>query len=684
MNQLNEDSETIARAEELRDLKAKLVLGAVLSSLLLAGTTLPFAPNVLKNVWVMWILATPVQFWAGAQYYKSAWAGFKNRSANMDTLIALGTLVAYFYSAISVIFWSQLESLEVKPYVYFEVAATIITLILLGKYLETKTKGQTSEAIKKLIGLQAKTARVVRGGKEIEIPIGEIVVGDVLAVKPGEKIPVDGLVVKGDSSVDESMVTGESIPVYKHTGDQVIGATINGSGFLEVRAMKIGSETLLAQIIEMVKQAQSSRAPIQKLVDSVSSYFVPVVIVLSVVTFLLWFNFGPQPSFILALVNLIAVLIIACPCALGLATPTSIIVGVGKGAENGILIKNAESLEIANKIEYLVFDKTGTLTKGKPEVQSFELMNGLDEIKKELRWEISNIDVKSYVSSLILSVEKKSHHPLADAVVKYLEGKEVFDVERFEDLSGLGVRGYIDGHEVLIGTQRLIEREGAIKDAGLSDLSEVFKQKGQTISFVSVDKKNVAVLGIADSLKDNAVDTISRLKDMGIVPIMITGDNKVTADVIAGRLGIATVLAEVLPAEKADKIKELQRKDGKKRVVARAGDGINDAPALASADIGIAMGSGTDVAIESAGITLLRGDISLVLKAIKLSKHTIRNIKQNLVWAFGYNVILIPVAMGILYPFFGISMNPVLASAAMAFSSLSVVINALRLKKARI
>lgn len=680
----NESQEDLIEKEknrELKNTKTKLIWSSFFTILLLVGVMVPFAPGALKNYIVMWILATPVQFWVGAQYYKSAWSGLKNRTANMDTLIALGTSVAYFYSVVVVLFESRFILIGVEPHVYFETSATIITLILLGKYLEMKAKGQTSEAIKKLIGLQAKTARVIRDGKEIEIPVEQIVVGDILIVKPGEKIPVDGIITEGESSVDESMVTGESMPSRKVVADVVIGSTINKSGSFEMKATKVGNETMLAQIIEMVKQAQGSRAPIQKLADKVSSYFVPVVMVLAIITFLAWFNFGPQPTFILALVNLIAVLIIACPCALGLATPTSIMVGTGKGAQNGILIKNAESLEMANKVNYVVFDKTGTLTKGEPEVQTFEFMDKLLSITKSFgtTWSEES-EVKDYISSLVLSIEKKSHHPLADAVVNHLKDNNVLEVKEFEDMSGLGVKATVDGHEVIIGTQKLMEQEGVMRCSELTKLAEKLKQKAQTVSFVGIDKKNVALIGISDSIKEGSKETVQQLKDMSIIPVMITGDNLVTAGVIAKELGIEEVFAEVMPKDKVAKVKELQVRNGKS-IVAMVGDGINDAPALATADIGIAMGSGTDVAIESAGITLLRGDIALVPKSINLSKLTMRNIKQNLAWAFGYNIILIPVAMGILYPFFGLLLNPILASAAMAFSSISVVMNSLRLKR---
>lgn len=682
--EIKEDLIEKEKKRELKEMKTKLIWSTMFTIVLLIGAMVPFAPTILMNPIVMLILATPVQFWVGGHYYESAWSGVKNRSANMDTLIALGTSVAYFYSLSVIIFSAQLEALGIEPHVYFETSATIITLILLGKYLEVSAKGKTSEAIRELMGLQAKTARVVRDGKELEIPVEEITLNEILIVKPGEKIPVDGEITKGESSIDESMVTGESMPVHRKAGEKVIGATINKSGSFEMRATKIGKDTMLHQIIEMVKQAQGSRAPIQKLVDKVSSYFVPTVIILSIITFLLWFNFGPSPAFIFALVNLISVLIIACPCALGLATPTSIMVGTGKGAQEGILIKDAESLEIANKVKYVVFDKTGTLTIGKPEVQTIAFMDNILAAKESIgkSWE-SEEEAKNYISQVIFSAEKKSHHPLADAIVNKFSGTKPLDVEYFEDVSGAGIKAKIDGHEVLIGTYKFMQENKVIKCAELDKLAEELKQKAQTVSFVGINGKNIAILGISDSTKENSVKTLQDLKKMGVIPVMITGDNKVTANAIAKELGIEEVFAEVLPEDKANKIKELQNRDTG-NIVAMVGDGINDAPALATADIGIAMGSGTDVAMESAGITLLRGDISLVPKSIKLSKATMRNIKQNLVWAFGYNVILVPVAMGALYPFFGILLNPILASGAMAFSSVSVVTNALRLKAAKV
>lgn len=670
-----EDAIEHEKMVEIKKLKTKLTISAVFTILLLTGAMFKMAPEILMRPVTMWILSTPVQFWAGAQFYKSTYSSLKNRSANMDTLIAIGTSVAYFYSVFAILFSSFLLRVGIEPHVYFETAATIITLILLGKFLEIRAKGQTSTAIRKLLNLQAKTARVEREGKEMEVPIDQIVIGDILIVKPGEKIPVDGTVVKGDSTVDESMITGESMPVRKEVEAEVIGSTLNVSGFLKVEATKVGSETMLAQIIEMVKEAQGSRAPIQKLVDKVSGVFVPVVIMLALFTFLIWFNFGPQPSFIFGLVNLIAVLIIACPCALGLATPTSIMVGTGKGAENGILIKNAETLEIANKVDFVVFDKTGTLTKGQPTVTDLILTDGNDGAIEEEK-----------VFSYLYSVEKLSHHPLAVSVVDFLQKKKAreLDVTGFEDHSGFGVSGEVDGNRILIGTKKLMEKFDIEVSSEMIQRSEQLKESAKTVSFAAVGKSVVAMIGISDVIKEGAKETVSELVRIGVTPVMLTGDNKVTANAIAKELGIKEVIAEVLPGDKADKIKELQNASGDKKIVAMVGDGINDAPALATADIGIAMGSGTDVAIESAGITLLRGDISLVTKALKLSRATMRNIRQNLAWAFGYNIILIPVAMGILYPFTGLLLNPILAGAAMALSSVSVVTNALRLKRVRL
>ncbi len=654
------------RQEELTLLKKQLIVGVILTTALLIGGMMPFAPAFLKDMWVMWAFATPVQFWLGKRFYLSAWSALKNKTANMDTLIALGTSVAYGYSMFVVLFDTFLMEYGVPLHVYFETAATIITLVLLGKYLEIRAKGQTSEALKKLIGLQATVAHVVHEGQIRDIAILEVQQGDRLLVKPGEKVPVDGVVVAGSSVIDESMVTGESIPVTKREGDTVIGATINTSGSFEMTAEHVGEDTMLANIIRLVREAQGSRPHIQKLVDTIASYFVPIVIVLSVITFGVWLMWGPEPQFLHAMVSMISVLIIACPCALGLATPTSVMVGIGKGAQLGILVKNAEALELANKVDTVVFDKTGTLTEGTPVVQQVSFTNNVDQ---------------QYVLSLVKSIEQRSHHPLAQAIVNYISQEypdaNVVDVEQFEDISGKGVRAVVEQSELIIGTESLLVDEGVTMDTSLMDDVAQWRQQAQTIALVAYDKHLVAVFGIRDEIKPQAVQVIEALHAMHIQTIMLTGDNQQTAEVIARELGIDDIRAQVLPQDKEVTIQEL--KDAG-RIVAMVGDGINDAPALASAHVGIAMGGGTDVAIESAGITLLRSDISLVPHALRLSKATMSNIKQNLVWAFGYNIVLIPVAMGILYPVWQIQLNPMLAGAAMALSSVSVVGNALRLK----
>jgi len=675
---------TIERSREMKELKKKLIVSAVLNSILLFGAMVPFAPALLKNSWLMWALATPIQFWVGGQYYRSAFSGLKNRSANMDTLVALGTSVTYFFSIFSLIFASTFAQVGIEAHVYFEVSSTIMTLILLGKFLEIRAKGQTSEAMKKLLGLQAKTAHVLRAGKELDLPVEQLVKGDRLIVKPGEKVPIDGQIVDGETAIDESMVTGESLPVEKKKGDLVIGATINQSGAFEMIAMKVGSETFLAQIIELVKHAQGSRAPIQKLTDRIAGVFVPTVIIISLITFLLWFNVGPPPQFLHALISMISVLIIACPCALGLATPTSIMVGIGKGAEHGILVKDAEALERASKVNIIIFDKTGTLTEGKPSVRGFEVADNIDQLLQSIGIKKSLAKTASaYIEGVVFSLETKSHHPLARAIVTYLTDKKapIYKVEKLIDIGGKGIQAQIEGHTILIGTQNFMEQKKTVPSKNLSTLSQSWKDQAWSISFVAIDQYQVGVIGISDSVKTTAAATIVALKKMQVTPVMMTGDNRQTAEAIAHQVGIIEVLAEVLPQDKEKKVSTL-KKQGK--VVAMVGDGINDAPALAAADVGMAMGNGTDIAIESAGITLLRSDITLVPQALKLSKSTMRNIRQNLAWAFGYNLILVPVAMGVLYPIFHIQLSPMLASAAMALSSVSVVSNALRLKSIKL
>lgn len=621
------------KKKEISQLQNKVIVSAILSVVIVLGS-FPEWFGIRVSPYILFLLATPVQFWAGKVFYQSSFSAFKNRMANMDTLIAVGTSAAYGYSVLSLFGLSNVT--------YFDTAAVIVALILLGRLLEARAKLRTNDAIKKLLGLAPKTARVVRGGREIDVPIEEVKVGDTIRVRPGEKIPVDGKIIEGESSIDQSMVTGESIPVDRIKGDMVIGATLNRTGTFLFTATKVGKETMLAQIVEMVAAAQSSRAPIQRLADVISSYFVPVVLMLSLATFIVWYDFG---SFIQAFTYMIAVLIIACPCALGLATPTAIMVGVGKGAEKGILIRDAESLETAHKINTIIFDKTGTLTKGEPEVTDVKIQDSRFKIQDVLR--------------LAASLEKGSEHSLAEAILKKAEEEkiELLPVSKFKAVAGWGVEGIISGKKMTLG------------------------RPGMTLT---VDGKVVGTISVLDTVKDSAKDGVKKLNQMGIETVMITGDNKQTAEKIAGELGIAKVLAEVLPGDKAAEVDKLQGQGvsgqvsgTRHKVVAMVGDGINDAPALAAADIGMAMGTGTDVAIESAGITLLNKDLYAVGMAIELSRKTMSTIKQNLFWAFGYNIVLIPVAI------IG-KINPALAAFAMAASSISVVVNSLRLRSVKI
>jgi Cu+-exporting ATPase len=635
------------------------------------------APMILQNFWVQLLLATPVQFWAGWSFYRATISALKHRTANMDTLVAIGTTVAYAYSVFVTVLPNVVESVGIDPFPYFDVAAIIIGLILLGRYFEAKAKAGTSEAIKKLIGLQAKTARVLRDNKELDIPISQVIIGDLIRVRPGEKIPVDGVIEQGESSVDESMITGESMPVDKTAGDVVVGATINKTGTFTFRTAKVGSDTMLAQIIKLVQEAQGSKAPIQRLADLVSSYFVPVVIMLAIATFVVWYNFGPNPVLLFALLNTVAVLIIACPCAMGLATPTAIMVGTGKGAEHGILIKDAESLEIAHKVKTIIFDKTGTLTKGKPEVTDIVPISVIPSEHSESR-DYSQNEILRMAASL----EKGSEHSLAESIVNKAEEKKLAlsKVEGFKAIPGYGVEGFIDTKKIVLGNRKLMIREG-IDTQKLNDEINRLENEGKTVMMLALDNNLVGLIAVADTLKETAKEGIALLKKLKIEPVMITGDNQRTAQAIAKMLGIERVLAEVLPDQKEAEVKKIQA-EGKR--VAMVGDGINDAPALAQADVGIAMGTGTDIAIEAADITLINKDLRSVAATIQLSKKTMRAIKQNLFWAFGYNIILIPVAMGILYPFWGILLNPIFASVAMATSSVSVVLNSLLLKRKRI
>ncbi len=661
-----EDYERVFREKEYQNLKKKFIFGLVISTIVFVGSMewIPGIPGILRNYYLLWILTTPVQFWAGWQFYHSAWGAFKHKNANMNTLIAVGTSAAYLYSVTAILFPSFFRAGGIEPKVYFDTSAVIITLILLGRVLEARAKGRTSEALKGLIGLQPKTARVMREGKEVDIPVPEVLVGDLVTVRPGEKIPVDGIVKEGKSFVDESMITGESIPVEKKAEFEVIGATINKSGSFKFIATKVGKNTALAQIIKLVQEAQGSKAPIQRLADVIAGYFVPVVISLAILTFVLWFDFGPSPTLTFALLNFVAVMIIACPCALGLATPTAIIVGTGKGAEKGILIKNGESLEAVHKINSIAFDKTGTLTKGEPEVTDIIPLG-----------ELSLNDILFYAGS----AEKNSEHPLAQAIVRRaaLENVQLKEPQEFQSISGFGLETKIDGKDVILGNPDFL-KENNIETAGLTSKLAELSLEGKTPIFLSIEGKVTAIIAIADTLKENSRDAIAQLEELGLEVIMLTGDNSITAGAIAGKIGIKRVLSGVKPENKVNEIKKLQS-EGK--VVAMVGDGINDAPALAQADVGIAIGTGTDIAMEASDITLIRGDLDAVVTAIKLSKRTIKTIKQNLFWAFVYNVIGIPIAAGALYPFFGILLNPMIASAAMAFSSVSVVTNSLRLKR---
>jgi len=665
-----EDIERIVREKEYIKLKRKFFIGLILGIIIFLGSMpdlFPWTPDILNNFFVLWMLATPVQFWIGWQFYKGAWGAFTHRNADMNTLIAVGTSAAYLYSVAATLFPSLFESGGLKPEVFFDTSAMIIVLILLGRLLEARAKGQTSEAIKKLIGLRPKTARVKREGKEIDIPVEEVLVGDVIIVRPGEKIPVDGIITDGKSSVDESMITGESMPAKKEAGDEVIGATINKTGSFQFRATKVGKDTALAQIIKLVQDAQGSKAPIQRLADVIAGYFVPIVISIAIATFVVWFNFGPSPALTFALLNFVAVMIIACPCALGLATPTAVMVGTGKGAENGVLIKGGESLETAHKLDTVVFDKTGTLTKGEPEVTDIIVFNSYSEE-----------EVLKYAAS----AEKVSEHPLGEAVIKKaIETKIVLhDPKNFKAIEGHGIEAEVENVGVLLGNAKLLrDRNIEIKD--LIEKAEYFAKDGKTPIYIALNGHVAGVIAVADTLKENSVQAVEKLKKLGLEVIMLTGDNRKTAQAMARRAGIDRVLPEVLPEDKVHEIKKLQS-EGKK--VAMVGDGINDAPALAQADVGIAIGSGTDVAMEASDITLIKGDLQGVVSAIELSKRTIRVIKQNLFWAFFYNVAGIPIAAGVLYPFFGILLNPIFASAAMAFSSVSVVSNSLRLRRAKL
>ena len=660
---------------ELKDMTRRFWIAVVLTipvfvlgmSDLIPGQPLQQLVPMSTLQWIQLILASPVVLWAGWPFFERAWQSIVNRSLNMFTLIGLGVGVGYLFSVIAVlaprVFPGSFRDEHGNVPVYFEAAAVIVTLVLLGQVLELRARSQTGTAIRALLGLAPKTARRIAHGHEEDVPLEHVGVGDLLRVRPGEKVPVDGIVVEGSSSVDESMITGEPIPVEKHDGDRVVGATVNGTGSFVMRAERVGSETLLSQIVQMVAEAQRSRAPIQKLADVVSSYFVPAVVLIAIITFIVWSVWGPEPRMAYGLVNAVAVLIIACPCALGLATPMSIMVATGKAAQNGVLFRNAEAIEIFRKVDTLVVDKTGTLTEGKPRLETVVTADGFDE---------------QTMLSLAGGLERSSEHPLAAAIVAgaHERGIEIKDATSFQSLTGKGVTGEVDGHRVAVGNRSLLD-DLKVDMGELATPAEELRANGHTIMFVAVDGKPAGLIGVADPIKKTTPDAVKQLHAEGIRLIMLTGDSRTTAEAVARKLGLDEVVAEVLPDQKVDVVKRFQDEG---RIVAMAGDGINDAPALAQAHVGIAMGTGTDVAMKSAGVTLVKGDLRGIVRARALSRATMNNIKQNLFFAFIYNTLGVPIAAGVLYPFFGILLSPMIAAAAMSFSSVSVIANALRLR----
>ena len=666
-----DEQEQATRQAQSQDLLRKITFGSIISLILIIGSMpmmmgieTPIIPNWLHNPWLQLILTTPVQFWCGYRFYLGTWKSLQRQTATMDTLITLGTSAAYFYSLFATVFPNLFIAQNLNPEVYYETAAVVITLILLGQWFEHRAKGQTSEAIRKLIGLQPRDARVIRNGKEVDIPISQVQIGEIILVRPGEKIPVDGSIISGSSTVDEAMITGESIPVNKQPGDEVIGATINKMGSFKFKATRVGKDTVLAQIVKLVQDAQGSKAPIQRLADRFTGWFVPMVIAIAIATFTVWILLTSNIS--LALSSTIGVLIIACPCALGLATPTSIMVGTGKAAENGILIKSASSLESAHKIQTIVLDKTGTITQGNPTVTNYKTVQGVRH----------GLDLK--LLRLVAAVEHNSEHPLASAVVRYAQSRELDlpEVTEFSAIAGNGVQGIVSDRLVQIGTQRWMSELNIETDI-FQEQKDLWEADGKTVIFIAVDGELEGIMAIADTIKLAAPEAIRALRKLDLEVVMLTGDNPKTAIAIARQVGIVRVEAEVRPEQKAAKIKELQQ-EGK--IVAMVGDGINDAPALAQADVGIAIGTGTDIAIAASDITLISGELQGIVTAIELSKATITNIRQNLFFAFIYNILGIPIAAGILFPFFGWLLNPMIAGGAMAFSSVSVVTNALRLR----
>ena len=665
---------------ELRDMTRRFWISLALTAPLLILAMIDMLPGMpvqhaLPGGWLPWIellLATPVVLWGGWPFFQRGWASIVNRSTNMFTLIAMGTGVAYVYSVIATlfpqIFPASFRTMGDRPDVYFEAAAAITTLVLLGQVLELRARSRTSNAIRALLDLSPKTARLLnKDGSERDIPLEQVKPGDRLRVRPGEKVPADGVLLEGTSSVDESMITGESIPVEKAPGSQVIGATMNSTGSLVIKAERVGSETMLAQIVRLVSQAQRSRAPIQRLADRVAGWFVPAVIGIAVLTFIGWAVLGPEPRFAFAIVNAVAVLIIACPCALGLATPMAIMVGTGRGAHAGVLIKNAEALERMEQVDTLVIDKTGTLTQGKPEVESVIALPGRDETE---------------LVRLVASLERGSEHPLGAAVVAAATENKIAlsEAREFWYLTGKGVTGKVEGKSVAAGNENLFQ-DLHLAIGELPQKAQELRRSGQTVIFVAVDGAPAGLIGISDPVKPSTPQAIQELKSQGLRIVMLTGDSRATATAVAHKLGIDEFEAEVLPEKKAEVVKRLQKQG---RIVAMAGDGINDAPALAQAHVGIAMGTGTDIAMESGGVTLLKGDLQGIVRARKLSQATMRNIRQNLFFAFIYNSLGVPIAAGVLYPFFGLLLSPILAAAAMSFSSVSVITNSLRLRKVQL
>jgi len=662
-----EDREQLARAAEQRRLRARVLVGIVLSIPIVLGSmteVFPWAPRWLRDPWTLLLLATPVQFWVGADFHRGFLRDLWHRSASMSTLVSLGTNAAYFFSVAVTVWPHAFMALGAMP--YYETAAVVITLVALGRWLEARARGRTSEAIRRLVALAPRTARVLRDGRELDVPTSDVVVGDLVRIRPGERVPVDGEIVDGTSTIDESMLTGESLPVTKGPGATVFSGTVNRTGSFVFRASRVGAETTLARIVRLVEEAQGSRAPIQRLADRVAAVFVPIVLVIAAATFVVWWALGPAPSLLYALTNAVAVLVIACPCAMGLATPTAIMVATGRGAELGILVKSAEALETLAGVDTMVFDKTGTLTVGRPSVTDVIPAPGVGEDE---------------VLALAAAAEQGSEHPIGEAIVTRAKerGLALPPVTEFVTVPGQGIDAQAPAGRLLLGNRALMDARG-VDVTTLAARADVLAQTGKTVVYLAVAFRPLGLIAVADTLKPHARTVVSELRRRGIDVAMLTGDDRRTAAAIASEAGIERVLAEILPEDKAREIARL-REQGRR--VAMVGDGINDAPALAQADVGIAMGSGTDVAIEAAGVTLMRGDLRAVVAAVDLARRTIRIVKQNLVWAFGYNVVLIPVAAGLLYPFWGVRLSPILAGAAMAFSSVSVVTNSLRLKRWR-